>query len=117
MNYQLSLLILLLALASCTGNARREEIARRKAALIEKQDTALKNAQEQLARYDLLLQQAQASLDSLMPIVEAHRKALTATEQELRQANLLRQHRDSLRTQCETLGAKIRYIHRLQQKH
>ena len=112
----LAAITLALCLCACSAGGKREEIERRKAALVEKQDTALKNAREQLAHYDQILQQVEASYDSLQPIVEAHRNALTATEQELRQLNRLRQHRDSLRVTCQTLGAKIRLIHRRQKE-
>jgi len=104
--------LLTLWLCACTGNSKRQEIEQRTTALVEKQDSSLRDAQQQLAHYDQMLQRAEAQYDSLLPIVEAHRDALTATEQELRQLNRLRQHRDSLRVTCETLGAKIRLIHR-----
>lgn len=112
----LGLTAVLLTVAGCGNNSRREEISRRRAALTEKQDSALRQAQQQLAEYDSLLQQTERSYDSLQTVVERHRAQLTATEDELRQLNLMRQHRDSLRTQCEVLGAKIRYIHRRQEQ-
>mgnify|MGYP002620442894 CR=1 FL=1 len=108
-------IVAVLLLSACGGNSRRAEIEQRRAALIHKQDSALAEAQQQLAFYDQQLQQAEATYDSLTAVVEQHRNNLIATEQELRSLNLLRQHRDSLRVTCQTLGAKIRYIH-LRQK-
>jgi len=103
-------------LAGC-GNNRRAEIEQRRAALIHKQDSALAEAQQQLALFDQQLQQAEARYDSLSAAVEQHRRQLSATEQELRAVNQLRQRRDSLRVTCETLGAKIRYIHKRQREN
>jgi hypothetical protein len=42
--------------------------------------------------------------------VEAHKKALKATPEELTALTQLRVRRDSIRTQYEALGLKIRYI-------
>lgn len=44
--------------------------------------------------------------------VEAHKKELKATEEELTALTTLRVKRDSIRTQYEALGLKIRYIHK-----
>ena len=46
--------------------------------------------------------------------VEAHKKALKATPEELTVLTKLRIKRDSIRTQYETLGLKIRYIRKKQ---
>ena len=43
--------------------------------------------------------------------VDAHKKALKATPEELTALTRQRMKRDSLRTQFEALGMKIRYIH------
>ena len=74
---------LTLCLCACSAGSKREEIERRKAALVEKQDTALKNAQDQLAHYDQLLQQAEASYDDYyQDAYEAAKKAFAEKDWE-----------------------------------
>lgn len=99
-----------LILAACGESKTRQEINRRKAALKEKQVTELKRAQDDLRLTDSLLQRANHELDSLQQQVDAHKKALKATPEELTLLTKTRIKRDSLRTQFEVLGAKIRYI-------
>jgi hypothetical protein len=48
--------------------------------------------------------------------VKAHKQALKATPEELTALTLLRVKRDSIRTQYEALGLKIRYIHKKQKE-
>ena len=48
--------------------------------------------------------------------VEKDKAALRATAEELTMLTKTRMKRDSLRTQCEVLGAKIRYIHKKQKE-
>jgi hypothetical protein len=48
--------------------------------------------------------------------VEAHKQALKATPEELTALTQLRVKRDSIRTQYEALGLKIRYIHKKQKE-
>ena len=101
-----------LMLMACGETKTRKEINRRKAALVEHQQTELKKAQDELWRTDSLLQIANKQLDAMTQEVEAHKKALKATEEELTALTKLRVKRDSIRTQYETLGLKIRYIHK-----
>jgi len=82
----------------------------RKKALRLQQDIALKQAQQQLAETDSLLQLVQHDLDYQQTKVDRDKAALRATADELTMLTRTRMRRDSLRTQCETLGAKIRYI-------
>ena len=100
----------ILILTACGESSTRKEIARRKAALEEKQQTELLKAQEELRRTDSLLLIVEKHLAAMTPEVEAHKKALKATPEELTALTRLRVHRDSIRTQYETLGLKIRYI-------
>ena len=103
-------LLAILILTACGESSTRKEIARRKAALEEKQQTELLKAQEELRRTDSLLLIVEKDLAAMTPEVEAHKKALKATPEELTALTRLRVHRDSIRTQYETLGLKIRYI-------
>ena len=93
---------------------QREEIDARWKALRLHQETELKRAQEELAQTDSLLQVVQHDYDDLQVKVEKDKAALRATPEELTLLTKTRIKRDSLRTQCETLGAKIRYIHKKQ---
>ena len=107
------LIILIVAagmLTACGESKTRKEIRERKAALIEKQQTELKKAQDELWLTDSLLQLANKELEVMTQQVEAHKKALKATPEELTALTRMRVRRDSIRTQYETLGLKIRYI-------
>jgi uncharacterized protein involved in exopolysaccharide biosynthesis len=95
---------------ACGESGNRKEIARRKAALAEKQQTELKKAQDGLWKTDSLLQIAEKELAAMTTEVEAHKKELKATPEELTALTQLRMRRDSIRTQYEALGLKIRYI-------
>lgn len=83
----------------------------RKGALKLHQEIELKAAQDEMARTDILLQNANKELDSLQAEVEKHKAALKATPEELTLLTRTRMKRDSIRTQFETLGMKIHYIH------
>ena len=104
-------LVAIVLLSACGETKTRQEINRRKAALKKHQETELKNAQLEMTITDSLLQVANHQLDSMQQAVEAHKKALKATPEELTALTRQRMKRDSLRTQFETLGMKIRYIH------
>ena len=88
----------------------------RKKALKLYQNIELKKAQEELVVTDSLLQAIQHDLDYQQAKVEKDKAALRATPEELTMLTKTRMKRDSLRTQCETLGAKIRYIHKKQKE-
>ncbi|MBR0166526.1 MAG: hypothetical protein IJQ13_06585 [Prevotella sp.] len=83
----------------------------RKGALRLHQEIELKAAQDEMARTDSLLQITNKELDSLQAEVEKHKAALKATPEELTLFTRTRMRRDSIRTQFETLGMKIHYIH------
>ena len=110
-------LLAILLLTACGESNTRKEIARRKAALIEKQETELKKAQDELWKTDSLLQLANKALEATTKEVEAHKEALKATKEELTELTKLRMKRDSIRTQYEALGLKIRYIHKKQSEN
>ena len=103
-----------LLITACGETNTRKEINRRKAALVEHQQTELKKAQDELWRTDSLLQITNKELEAMTAEVEAHKKALKATPEELTALTKLRIKRDSIRTQYETLGLKIRYIRKKQ---
>ena len=88
----------------------------RKAALRLHQDVELKIAQQELARTDSVLSIANRELEALQQQVDAHKAALTATAEELTNLTQTRMRRDSIRTQFEALGMKIRYIHQKQKE-
>ena len=109
-------ILAILILTACGETKTRKEINRRKAALVEKQATELKKAQAELWKTDSLLQLTNQKLDALTKEVEAHKQALKATPEELTALTQLRIKRDSIRTQYEALGLKIRYIHKKQKE-
>ncbi len=88
----------------------------RKGALKLHQEIELKAAQDEMTRTDSLLQAANQELEALQAQVDAHKKALKATPEELTLLTRTRMKRDSIRTQFETLGMKIRYIHQQQKE-
>ena len=109
-------LLAILILTACGETKTRKEINRRKAALVEHQQTELKKAETELWKTDSLLLIANKELEAMTQQVEEHKKALKATEEELTALTKLRVKRDSIRTQYEALGLKIRYIHKKQNK-
>ena len=86
-------------------------IEARKGALRLHQEIELKAAQNEMARTDSLLQIANKELETMQKEVEEHKAALKATPEELTALTRMRMRRDSIRTQFETLGMKISYIH------
>ena len=111
------ILVCALGLLSCGGNSKqREAIDTRWKALRLHQQTELKRAQKELAQTDSLLRQVQRDYDDLQAKVEKDKADLRATPEELTMLTKTRIKRDSLRTQYETLGAKIRYIRKKQEE-
>ncbi len=88
----------------------------RKKALELYQDIELKKTQQELAVTDSLLQAVNHDYAYQQEKVERDKAALRATPEELTMLTLTRMKRDSLRTQTEVLGAKIRYIHKKQKE-
>lgn len=105
-----------LFLVGCGETKTRKEINRRKVELKLHQETELKRAQEELWLTDSLLQQVNAELEALQKQVEADKSALKATADELTLLTTTRMRRDSIRTQYEALGMKIRYIRKKQKE-
>ena len=103
-------LLAILLLTACGETKTRKEINRRKAALIEHQQTELKKAEAELWKTDSVLQIVNKEFETMTQQVEEHKKALKATEEELTALTMLRVKRDSIQTQYEALGLKIRYI-------
>ena len=87
-----------------------DNIEARKAALRLHQDVELKIARQELTRTDSLLILANRELEARQQAVDAHKTALKATAEELTLLTRTRMRRDSIRTQYEALGMKIRYI-------
>lgn len=110
------ILVATLLLVGCGETKTRKEINRRKVELKLHQETELKRAQEELWLTDSLLQQANAELEALQKQVEADKSALKATADELTLLTTTRMRRDSIRTQYEALGMKIRYIRKKQKE-
>ena len=88
----------------------------RKKALKLYQDIELKKTQQELTMTDSLLQAVNHDYAYQQEKVERDKAALRATPEELTMFTLTRMKRDSLRTQTEVLGAKIRYIHKKQKE-
>ena len=63
---------------------------------------------------DIELKAANQELEALQTQVDEHKRALKATPEELTLLTRTRMKRDSIRTQFEALGMKIRYIHQKQ---
>ncbi|MCH5302908.1 MAG: hypothetical protein J1E77_08715 [Prevotella sp.] len=93
-----------------------EAIDTRKRALRLYQDIELKRSKEELAVVDSALQAVSREYESLKAKVEKDKQELRATPEELTQLTKMRIRRDSLQTQYEVLGAKIRYIHQKQKE-
>ena len=110
------ILMATLLLVGCGETKTRKEINRRKVELKLHQETELKRAQDELQLTDSLLQQVNAELEALQKQVEADKSALKATADELTLLTTTRMRRDSIRTQYEALGMKIRYIRKKQKE-
>ena len=98
---------------ACIDSLRKvypNAIDTRKKALHLQQEIELKQTQEELARTDSLLQLVTHDFNYQQTKVEKDKAALRATAEDLTMFTLTRMKRDSLQTQCEVLGAKIRYI-------
>lgn len=104
-------------LAGCADKSRRAEIEQRKAALVQKQDSALAEAQARLAVVDSLLEVVKVEHDRQHAFVMSNSTKLKDNSPEVLELNRLRQHRDSLQVEWETLGAKIKYIRKKQQEN
>ena len=101
---------------SCADKSRRAEIEQRKEALVHKQDSALAEAQQRLALVDSMLEVAKAEHDKQHQWVMSNSTKLKDNSPEVLRLNQLRAHRDSLQVEWETLGAKIKYIRKKQNK-
>lgn len=104
---------------ACIDSLRKvypNAIDTRKKALYLQQEIELKRTQEELAKTDSLLQLVTHDFNYQQAKVEKDKAALRATAEELTMFTLTRMKRDSLRTQSETLGAKIRYIRKKQKE-
>ena len=88
----------------------------RKKALKLYQEIELKKTQLELAKTDSLLQAVEHDFAYQQEKVDRDKAALRATPEELTMFTRTRMKRDSLRTQCEVLGGKIRYIHKKQKE-
>lgn len=113
MKYTLHILVFFWVVSlfsACADKSRRAEIDARKAALKQKQDSSLVDAQQRLAVVDSLLEVAKAEHDSLHAWVMSNSTKLKEQSPEVVKLNELRTRRDSLQVEWETLGAKIKYI-------
>ncbi len=106
--------LLSLLLLACGSSSRRAEIDARWAALKHKQDSTLLATQQELAVVDSTLQAVSRQYEQLKTNVEQRRAQLQATPTELTALTRLRLRRDSLQTQWQALGAKIKYIRKKQ---
>lgn len=111
-----ALFLVVVVAMGCTDKSRRAEIEQRKAALVQKQDSALAEAQQRLAWVDSALEATKAEHDRQHEWVMANSTKLKDNSPEVLKLNQLRAHRDSLQAEWETLGAKIKYIRKLKNK-
>jgi len=93
-----------------------EAIDTRNKALKLYQDVSLRQAQDDLAGTDTLLQRTKAEYDSMKVKVDRAKAELKATEAELQALTLKRIERDSLQTRFDMQCAKIKYIHKKQKE-
>lgn len=93
-----------------------EAIDTRNKALRLYQDISLKQAQDDLANTDTLLQRTKAEYDSMKVKVDRAKAELKATEAELLALTLKRIERDSLQARFDMQCAKIKYIHKKQKE-
>jgi len=116
MKQTVTFIVLTALLAACDGGgSRRAEIEARRAALANKQDSTLLATQQQLAVVDSTLEAVKREHDRQHEWVMAHATELSDQSPEVTELNRLRARRDSLEAEWQTLGAKIRYIRRLQE--
>jgi hypothetical protein len=113
--YAISLIAISVSM-SCADKSRKTEIEQRKEALIHKQDSALAEAQQRLALVDSMLEATKAEHDQQHEWVMANSTKLKDNSPEVLRLNQLRARRDSLQVEWETLGAKIKYIRKKQNK-
>ena len=107
----------LMLLCGCSNHSRRSEIEARKAALVHKQDSTLTATQHELAATDSMMEAVKREHAELHQWVMSHATALNEKSPEVMRLNALRARLDSLQVQWQTLGAKIKYIRQLQEKH
>ena len=89
----------------------------RRKALSLYQSIALKEAQEDLARTDSMLQSITHDYVYQKTKVDKDRAELRATEQELQMLNETKVRMDSLKVRFDVQCAKIRYIHKKQKEN
>ena len=88
----------------------------RKQALQLYQRIALRQAQEDLAHTDSLLQAVNADYNYQKTKVEKDKQELRATPEELQMLTLTKMRLDSLRVRFDVQCAKIKYIHKKQKE-
>lgn len=91
-------------------------IETRKKALALYQSISLKQAQEDLARTDSILQAVTHDYNYQKAKVEKDREMLRATEEELQMFNETKVKLDSLKVRFDMQCAKIKYIHKKQKE-
>lgn len=93
-----------------------QAIDARKKALALYQDISLKQAQEDLAGTDSLLQRVGREYEAMKAAVDKAKAELKATPEALQALTLKRMERDSLQTRFDMQCAKIKYIHKKQKE-
>ena len=88
----------------------------RKRALRLYQEVALRQAQQELAVVDSVLQAVNGDYQRQKSSVERAKASLSVTAEALTQLTLARIRRDSIQTRHDVLCAKIRYIHKKQKE-
>lgn len=88
----------------------------RKKALELYQNIALKQAQDDLASTDTILQRVEAEYETMKAEVEKAKAELKATPDALNALTMKRMERDSLKVRFDMQCAKIKYIHKKQKE-
>ena len=101
------LAVALCMLCSCQQTPKRLTYGEIK---LQRIDSMIEAAQNEIPQLDSLLQRTQSSYDSLKRITDAHREALKATEHELNELAALRLRRDSIQVRFDTQCARVRFL-------
>lgn len=105
-----------LALVDSLSRTYPKAFDQRHEALKLKQEAALKQAQQELAAVDSMLEAVKRRHDAQHQYVMEHATTLKDDAPEVLELNRLRLQRDSLQVAFDALCGKIKYIHRKQEQ-
>lgn len=112
----ISILVATLSACESKHQSMQREIASRKAALKQHQDSALNASEKDVQKLDQLLQKANRDYAKMKAEADAAHAAGTATAEQLTNVTRMRLYRDSLQTAFDVQCAKIKYIRKRQKE-